>query len=66
MTCVEVNVVSEMKRFERGNVAQERGNGSVQEVADEGEASELTELAEARWNLAGEVVGGEVEGFEGR
>lgn len=45
-----------MKRFERGNVAEERGNGSVQEVADEGEASELAELAEARRNLAREVV----------
>jgi len=65
VTCVKVNVVSEMKLLERGNVAQERGNGSVQEVADEEEASELAELAEARRNLAGEVVGGEVEGFEG-
>jgi len=52
-----------MKRSKRGNVAEGRGNGSVQEVADEGEALELAELAEARRNLAGEVVRGEVEGF---
>lgn len=61
-----VGVVSELKCFESGNVVERRRYGSSEEIVNEREEFEFLEMGEGGWNLAGEVVEGEVEMEEER